>query len=111
MEQGALDGCGFRQRQLVQSLLQQREHTATRGRAQCQSSFTGGFQALRSEALAEAEQAQTTAITHLRMRSVPEQVFEEIARVWANLKRPIQLTTGRPFHMGAVCFGHVLGLG
>src|SRR5215213_1349506 len=90
MEQRALHWRSFRQRQLVQSLLQQREHTAACGRAKQQSPFTSGFQTPATKALAQVEQAETTAITHLRMRSVPEQVFDEISGVRSHFNGPVQ---------------------
>src|SRR5512145_3268603 len=45
------------------------------------------------------------------MRSVVEQVPDEIARRGTDGDRPVEKTAWRPFEMSAVRFGHVLGDG
>ncbi len=44
------------------------------------------------------------------MRSVPEQMFDQVAGVGSDLHGPVKQASGSPFQMGAMRSGHVFGI-
>ena len=103
--------CRLWQRLLVQSLLQKRDDTAARRPAEHHGPLTGSLEASGSKAFRQIEQPETTAIAHLRVRSVLQQMFDQVASVWTHLDTPVKESSRGPFHVGPMRLGHMLSIG
>ncbi len=96
---------------MIQALLEQVAHAAPGEGAQVYGTFGSGFQACIAIAPGQREQAEAGAVAHLRVRLVGQLVIDQLARVGADPRAPVEQALWRPFAMRLVRRGHVLALG
>src|SRR5438132_14403611 len=82
-------GLGRCSRDEIASVGQDVAHVAVVPGAQLQGQRAGGFDALRSIALGQAEQAQTAAVAMLGMAESPQQLSDEAPGVHADAAAPM----------------------
>src|SRR5664279_4645620 len=94
----------------IQRVLQDRLHALIATSLGEEGPFRRGFHALARVLLRQANDAETGAIAHLRVRLLVQDSLEQLGRVGTDAVRPVHHPRGRPFQMGLMTLGAVLVL-
>lgn len=96
---------------MIELPAQDRVHAPVTDRTRSERPFGSGFHAGDRIALAEADDAQAGAITHLRMRKGRQDLFHYLAAARANRRRRLDHAGRRPVQMGPMRRGPMLSFG
>src|SRR5271166_2123085 len=104
-------GLWWRQGNSVERVLQDRLHALIAASLSEECPFRRGFHALPRVLLRQANDAETGAVAHLRVRLLVHDSLEQLGRVRTDAARPVHHPRWRPFQMGLMTLGAVLVLG
>src|ERR1019366_1968671 len=111
MGQGWGAGLWWRYWNSIQRVLQDRLHALIATSLGEECPFRCGFHALPRVLLRQANDAETRAIAHLRVRLLVQDSLEQLGRVRTDAACPVHHSRWRPFQMGLMALGAVLVLG
>jgi hypothetical protein len=94
--------------ELVKAVFEDRGDAAAGGGVKRKGALTGGFEPPGAIAFDEVEETQTTAVALLGMGPVLQEMLNQGTGVRTDGQRPVEETPGRPFHVLAMRFGHVI---
>src|SRR6201991_1994718 len=96
---------------LVEGCFEDRQHRATRRRADGQRAQAGSFEPGTAVLAFEREQPEAGAVAHLRVRLVGQQMLDDGFGTRTDRLAPVEQSARRPFHVRAVRGWHVLSDG
>jgi len=94
---------------LIELGLEDGADALARGRTDGKRAATSGLQALIAVVLGQIQQAQTSAVALLGMRTVVQLPLDHIAHARTDAVRPVEQSPWGPLQVLAVRLGHVLG--
>src|SRR5271166_6712978 len=104
-------GLSWRYGNHVERVLQNRLHALIAASLREECPFRCGLHALPRVLLRQANDAETGAVAHLRVRLLVHDSLEQLGRVGTDAARPVHHPRWRPFQMGLMTPGAVLVLG